>query len=204
MRARSIMLTSSAGVRGAGAIPLRLGHMSTPTTVACVKVAVVAEFYPSDRDPVLGVWAHRQALAARDAGADVEVLVLHRLVPPQASLRGGAWRTELAKRLREPRRQQRDGLTVTYVPYVSPPRGRGYARWGAWAAPSLAIALHRLGRVDLVHAHNAVPAADAVRRARVRTPLVASLHGGDVLFTPHRAPGGDPARRAGPRGARVG
>src|SRR4051812_47157371 len=168
MRARSIMLTSSAGVRGAGAIPLRLGHMSTPTTVACVKVAVVAEFYPSDRDPVLGVWAHRQALAARDAGADVEVLVLHRLVPPQASLRTKTWRSEMRSRLREPRRQERDGIAVTYVPYVSPPRSRTYASWGAWAAPSLALAMRRVAKLDLIHAHNAVPAADAVRRTRRR------------------------------------
>jgi redox-sensitive bicupin YhaK (pirin superfamily) len=41
-----------------------------------VRVAVVAEYYPRAADPVLGVWAHRQALAARDAGADVRVLVL--------------------------------------------------------------------------------------------------------------------------------
>ncbi len=34
---------------------------------------------------MLGVWAHRQALAARDAGAEVRVVVLHRLVPPRAS-----------------------------------------------------------------------------------------------------------------------
>ena len=27
------------------------------------KVAVVAEFYPSQGDPVFGVWAHRQAIA---------------------------------------------------------------------------------------------------------------------------------------------
>ncbi|MGA8363163.1 MAG: hypothetical protein WB709_01435, partial [Solirubrobacteraceae bacterium] len=54
-----------------------------------MRVAVVAEFYPSRRDPVLGVWAHRQALAARDAGAEVHVLVLHRLVPSRATLRAG-------------------------------------------------------------------------------------------------------------------
>jgi glycosyltransferase involved in cell wall biosynthesis len=34
-----------------------------------------------------------------------------------------------------------------------------------------------------VHAHNAVPAADAVRRARIASPLVVSVHGGDVLYT---------------------
>jgi glycosyltransferase involved in cell wall biosynthesis len=170
-----------------------------------VKVAVVAEFYPSDRDPVLGMWAHRQAVAARDAGADVHVLVLHRLVPPEASLKDGTWRHELRARVREPRTQEREGVPVTHVPYVSPPRGRAYARWGAWAAPSLAVALRRLGPVDLIHAHNAVPAADAVRRARVarRLPLVVSVHGADVLFTAHRVPGGDRAVRAGLGAARL-
>ena len=50
-----------------------------------MKVAIVSEFYPRAHDPVLGVWAHRQALAARDAGADVRVLVLHRPIPPRAT-----------------------------------------------------------------------------------------------------------------------
>ena len=49
------------------------------------RVAIVAEFYPSRRDPVLGIWAHRQALAVREAGADVQVIVLHRVVPPRSA-----------------------------------------------------------------------------------------------------------------------
>jgi teichuronic acid biosynthesis glycosyltransferase TuaC len=160
-----------------------------------VKVVVVAEFYPRRSDPVLGVWAHRQALAARDAGAEVRVLVLHRLVPPRASFSagpGGPARA-LAKLVREPRKQTRDGLEISYVPYVSPPRSDSYATWGAWAAPSLGLALRRLRRsfqFDLVHAHNAVPAGDAVRRARVSVPLVVSVHGGDVLYTAAAPPTG--------------
>ena len=159
------------------------------------RVAIVSEFYPSRRDPVLGVWAHRQAVAARDAGADVRAIVLHRLVPPRGSLAAGPGTAarELGRRLREPSRQQRDGIEVTYVPFVSPPRERGYPAWGAWAAPTLALALRRLRRsfpYDLVHAHNAVPAADAVRRARVSRPLVVSIHGGDVLYTAERSTAG--------------
>jgi teichuronic acid biosynthesis glycosyltransferase TuaC len=159
------------------------------------RVVVVAEFYPSLRDPVLGVWAHRQALAARDAGAELRVLVLHRLVPPRASLAagpGGA-RSALAALVREPRQQTRDGLSITYVPYISPPRERSYPAWGAWAAPPLALALRRLARsfpFELIHAHNAVPAADAVRRARLRTPMIVSVHGGDVLYTAKRGQDG--------------
>ena len=83
-----------------------------------MKVLVVAEFYPSRRDPVLGIWAHRQALATREAGAEIHVLVLHRLVPPRASLAAGpaAAGGSLASLVREPRKQLRDGLSVTYVP----------------------------------------------------------------------------------------
>jgi glycosyltransferase involved in cell wall biosynthesis len=168
-----------------------------------VKVAVVAEFYPSRRDPVLGIWAHRQACAARDAGADVRVLVLHRLVPPRASVgRGPASAlVELRARAREPRHQIRDGLAVTYLPYVSPPRSRSYASWSAWAAPGLAAALRRMRRAfafDVVHAHNAVPAGDAARIAlriarHAEVPLVVSVHGGDVLYTAPRSPGGEAA-----------
>jgi len=165
-----------------------------------VKVLVLAEFYPSRRDPVLGIWSHRQARAAVDAGAEVRVLVLHRLVPPRAAFARGpaAVRRALASLLAEPREQVRDGIDVRYVTYVSPPRERAYARWGAWAAPALAAALRRVRRefaYQIVHAHNAVPAGDAWRRATAPlpaygAPLIVSVHGGDVLYTAPRARGG--------------
>jgi teichuronic acid biosynthesis glycosyltransferase TuaC len=162
-----------------------------------MKVAVVSEFYPRQGDPVLGVWAHRQALAARDAGAEVRVLVLHRLVPPRASLNHGPGDSARAfsALAGESHRQTRDGLEVTYIRYVSPPRSHSYPAWGAWAAPALALTLRRLRHsfaFELIHAHNAVPAGDAVRRvlsARRRpldVPLVVSVHGGDVLYTAPR------------------
>jgi glycosyltransferase involved in cell wall biosynthesis len=141
-----------------------------------VRVAIVAEYYPRRADPTLGIWAHRQALAARDAGADVEVFVLHR--PRSVAL------------LRQPLLTRLDGIRVNYVPFVAPPRPRSYARWGAWAAPTLAAALRARGPFDLVHAHYAVPAGDAVRRARLKLPLVISVHGGDVLGVAERWRGG--------------
>lgn len=163
-----------------------------------MRVAVVAEFYPRAHDPVLGVWAHRQALAARDAGADVRVLVLDRPIPPLDTPRAelpAATRTLL----RQPRTATIDGLPVRYVRFAAPPRPRSYGTWGRWAAPSLALALRRLRRTfpfDLVHAHNAVPAGDAVRLAGLRTPLVVSVHGGDVYYTAVRSDAGAAAVRA--------
>jgi glycosyltransferase involved in cell wall biosynthesis len=168
-------------------------------------VAIVSEFYPRAHDPVLGIWAHRQALAARDAGADVRVLVLHRPVPPRSTrLRDapGVLRT-LAS---QPRHVALDGLDVRYVPFFAPPRSRTYGSWGAWAAPTLSGALRRLRAefpYDLVHAHNAVPAADAVLRGRGSTPLVVSVHGGDVYYTAPRYPAGARAVRRALGSARL-
>ena len=163
-----------------------------------MRVAIVAEYYPRAADPVLGVWAHRQALAAREAGADVRVLVLHRPVPPKAALRSRDPR-QLAAPLRQPLRTELDGIEVRYVPFLAPPRPRSYGSWGAWAAPTLSLALRRLRGefpYELVHAHYAAPGGDAVRRARPGAPYVVSVHGGDVLAVARRADGEVPVRKA--------
>jgi teichuronic acid biosynthesis glycosyltransferase TuaC len=148
-----------------------------------MRVLVVAEYYPRADDPTLGIWAHRQALAARAAGADVRVLVLHRPLPPLSSLR----RADLGaarQALQQPASAELDGVRVDYLRYLSPPRPWSYSHWGAWAAPLLRRALRRIRTsfpFDLVHAHYAVPAGDATRRAAPLAPLVVSVHGGDVL-----------------------
>jgi glycosyltransferase involved in cell wall biosynthesis len=172
---------------------------------APIRVAVVSEFYPRAHDPVLGLWAHRQAMAARDAGAEVRVLVLQRPIPPRATALRDVPRA-LRTLAAQPRHAVLDGIEVGYVPFLSPPRPRSYGSWGAWAAPTLAVALRRLRKrfaFDLVHAHNAVPAGDAVRRARIGAPLVVSVHGADVLFTAPRHPAGERAVRATYAAARL-
>ena len=166
-----------------------------------MRVAVVAEFYPRAADPVLGLWAHRQAIAARDAGADVRVIVLHRPLPSLAQARSGARAAARAavRALAQPPRATLDGIDVTYVPFLAPPRPRSYGSWGRWAAPPLAVALRALRRrfaFDLVHAHNAVPAGEAVRRAGLGVPFAVSVHGGDVFHTAPGSPAGGAAVRA--------
>ncbi|MEJ7825098.1 MAG: glycosyltransferase [Solirubrobacteraceae bacterium] len=167
-----------------------------------MRVAIVAEFYPRAADPVLGVWAHRQAVAARDAGADVRVVVLHRPIPPLSAARRSPRTAFQATRsaLAQPPRATIDGIEIAYVPFLAPPRPGSYGNWGRWAAPSLAIALRALRRrfaFDLVHAHNAVPAGEAARRAGIGCPLVVSVHGGDVFHTaPGSAAGGEAVRAA--------
>jgi glycosyltransferase involved in cell wall biosynthesis len=147
-----------------------------------LRVLVVAEYYPRVGDPVRGVWTHRQALAARDAGAEVRVLVLHRPVPPLASIRSRRLDQALEP-LRQPSSADLDGVSIRYVRYVSPPRAWSYGSWGSWAAPWLARALRAVRAefdFELIHAHYAVPAGDAVRRAARNLPVVVSVHGHDV------------------------
>ena len=72
-------------------------------SVLVVNVLIVAEYYPRAADPVNGVWAHRQALAARAAGADVRVLVLHRPLPPLSAVRRADLRRGVAVIRQSPR-----------------------------------------------------------------------------------------------------
>jgi glycosyltransferase involved in cell wall biosynthesis len=144
-----------------------------------VKVTVIAEYYPRPHDPVSGVWAHRQAVAARDAGADVRVIVLDRpLRKKPAQLVA-----ELRAATQRPRTWSLDGIEVEYARFVSPPRGLSYARWHRWARRPLARALERGPVPDLVHAHYAhLAGAAALPWTRKRSiPLAVSVHGGDVL-----------------------
>lgn len=154
-----------------------------------MKVLVVAEYYPTAADPSRGVWAHQQALAASAAGAKIRVLVLHRPIPSLSAVRerdlATAWES-----LRQPGAAELDELQVEYVRYLSPPRPWSYDAWGAWAAPALARALRRVRHSfnpDLIHAHYAVPAGDAVRRASPHARLLISVHGHDVYGDPTRA-----------------
>ena len=151
-----------------------------------MNVCVVAEYYPRRRDPVVGVWAHEQALATRAAGADLRVLALERPLPPARALRTPR---SAARALRaiasQPAHEQRDGVEIDYVRFLAPPRDHSYARWDRWARRPVERALTRLDArwpIDLVHAHYALPAGGAARgwAAAHRKPLVVSVHGGDV------------------------
>src|SRR4051794_21029934 len=167
-----------------------------------MRVAVVAEWYPSPADPVHGIWAHRQAVAARDAGAEVRVLAMRRPIPPLSALRALPNTGQLRRWLGGVRSSlspwELDGLPVRPVPFVSPPRPRSYGSWGHWMARPLSRSLDRLKEewpFDLVHAHSIVPPGFAAARWRRQAgvPLVVSAHGPDMINVPGRS---ELARRA--------
>ena len=199
--ARAFLAERPYVTRGRGAAHAR---DASPPGGAPVRALVVAEFYPSRRDPVLGIWAHRQALAARDAGAEVRVLVLHRLVPPRSSLsparrrRTRARASSCASRARRRATGCRSPTSPTSRRRASAPTrvGRlGGAAAGGWrcaAAPLVSVRprprpQRRAGRRRR---------APRVRAACRRAPLVISVHGGDVLYTASRVRAGAQAVRA--------
>ena len=165
-----------------------------------MRVAVLAEWYPSPGDPVLGIWAHRQAVAARDAGAEVRVLALRRPIPPLSVARQlfhvppatGALSDWIEGARTSLRPLALDGLSVEPVPFLAPPRPASYGGWGYWMAPTLRRALDRLydeWGFDVLHVHNLAPAGHAAARwIRTRRPggpaLVASTHGPDIIKVP--------------------
>lgn len=168
-----------------------------------VRAAVVAEWYPSPGDPVHGLWAHRQAMAAAAAGAEVRVLALRRPVPPLSLARRlarwppaiGALRRWGADTRAALRPFELDGISVTPVPWLGPPRPLSYGAWGYWMAPSLARALTRLQAewpFDVLHAHCLAPAGHAAAFwARRRSAAFAvSAHGPDMFDVPGRSPVG--------------
>ena len=167
-----------------------------------MRVVVVAEWYPSPADPVHGVWAHRQAIAARDAGAEVRVLALRRPVPPIEVARRGGFSSWLADAPTSLKSAVLDGIRVESVPFVAPPRPWSYGVWGHWAAPPLTLALARVSRswpFDVLHAHSVTPTGFAAALARrwgpsLRAPALAiSTHGPDVISVHARS---GAARRA--------
>ncbi len=157
-----------------------------------MRVAVVAEWYPSRADPVLGIWAHRQAVAARDAGAEVRVLALRRPIPPLSVFHIPPAIGELSRWIEGARTSLRpltlDGLSVTPVPFLAPPRPLSYGSWGYWMAPPLARALDRLHAewpFDVLHAHCLAPAGHAAARWVLEigacSAFVVSAHGPDMI-----------------------
>lgn len=172
-----------------------------------MRVAVIAEWYPSPADPVHGIWAHRQAVAATAAGVEIEVLALRRPVPPRAVLarvRGGdrhALRVWFDGARRDLRPWSLEGIPVTPVPWLGPPRPLSYGSWGHWMAPPLARALSRLAArwpFDLLHVHTLAPAGHAASgwARRHRVPLILSAHGPDLTDVPTRSAVGARAVRA--------
>ena len=168
-----------------------------------MRVAVVAEWYPSRAGSGAGHLgapagdgrARRRrrgagaGAAAPDPSARSGTRFVH--IPPAIGALGG-WIAGARTSLRP---TSLDGLSVTPVPFLAPPRPISYGSWGYWMAPPLARALDRLHAewpFDVLHAHCLAPAGHAAarwvrRRGRVGPAFVVSAHGPDMINVPENS-----------------
>lgn len=142
--------------------------------------------YPSPRHPTAGVFVEEQVLALRRQ-VTVDVVSPVPWSPRVLWPLSPRWRAYG----RQPRREERAGVTVHHPRYLQP-----VGQWSiAFAGISMALAtrllLARLARarpVDVIHVHQMLPdglAAVLLGRA-LGCPVVCTLHGSDVTSVPFR------------------
>ncbi len=148
-----------------------------------MKVLLTSRLYPSSAYPARGTFVHNQARFLSEL-CEVEVLAPLPYFPRIPGF--GRWSALAGVADVE----ERDGLSVQYPRYFSPPRRLLFAR--AWRAYLRALedgaALRP--RPDVLHAHLAYPDGRAAVEygARLGIPVVISVHGHDVREIPQANP----------------
>ena len=139
-----------------------------------MRIFVLASWYPSEADPLRGIFVEEQVLALR---RHHQVVVL---APMPRS-----WRRTVAAGGRAAITiEQRRGIDVVRVPAGSPLPGSWRIRQAAYvraAGRAFREAVERYGKPDLVHAHVVLPGGDAAVR-------VAAAAGVPVVLTEHSNP----------------
>jgi teichuronic acid biosynthesis glycosyltransferase TuaC len=163
-------------------------------------VLVISDLYPRPTQPVFGVFVEEQTQYLQPYCHQVVVSPL-RTFPPLRIFRTlpsikrfknawEQWRTEMDK---TPSVTVRQGVSVYYPRYNSPPKQITYGIWGWFAYPFLLPLLRRLHdehHFDLIHAHGAAPSGTLALLAKrwMEVPVVISEHGIDVQYIVHQNP----------------
>ncbi len=144
-----------------------------------LRVLVLSWHYPTNTEPLRGLWVERMVQAAASA-ADVQVIVPTPWVPPLVPIRA------LARFRRIPRRETRGSVEIHYprVPGSVEHFTHGFdARLAIPSVLALARQLHAATPFDLIHAHFIYPGgvvASVIGRA-LGIPVMTSEH---ALWTP--------------------
>jgi len=142
--------------------------------------------YPYASEPTFGLFVHNQVkeLAKR---CEMVVVSPTPLSPPSVRWLKARW----ARYASKPRQIRFEGIEVHYPRYINIPGEHGFplsAFFYSWAIRGLVVRLKNRFDFDLIHAHAICPdgfAAAQIGR-QVGTPVVCTIHGGDVNVYPHR------------------
>jgi teichuronic acid biosynthesis glycosyltransferase TuaC len=135
---------------------------------SAMRVLTLTPFYPTASDDAAGCFIAEPLRAMHEFGVNSFVVAVH---PLHRSRAGSNATTPLA----------------TWVRYPSIPGGIGLASAGAFLFASLISSirkLHRSQRIDLIHAHAALPCGHAavLLSRELKIPFVVTVHGLDAFF----------------------
>jgi len=167
---------------------------------ALPRILVISDLYPRPPQPVFGVFVEEQTQYLQPYCHQVVVsptrtfppLRIFRALPSVSRFRRSwqQWRDDMNM---TPHSAIRQGVSVYYPRYNSPPKQITYGIWGWFAYPFLLPLLRRLHaehRFDLIHAHGVAPSGTLALLAKrwMKIPMVVTEHGIDVQYIVHQNP----------------
>jgi glycosyltransferase involved in cell wall biosynthesis len=151
-----------------------------------IKVLVLSNMYPNQRNPGYGIFIHNQNKHLAKAGCRVKVVSPVPLAPKLL------WFNRKWKDYGKlPKKELIDGIETIYPRYIQAP-GEWFHSYSSFTI--YAAVLNYMGSLikefkpDLIHAHAAVPSGYAALKLKRKynLPLVCSLRGSDINVYPRR------------------
>jgi teichuronic acid biosynthesis glycosyltransferase TuaC len=146
-----------------------------------MKVTLLVSSYPTEENPVGGIFHKSQAEALARHGLQVQVVAPVPWVPPGMAMLSQKWNSYAST----PEEYASGGVRVSRPRYLHWPNGD---YWG-WSHKEMARSSKPLvdRRTDLIHAHFAYPCGLAALGLAQSTavPVVLTLHGSDVNTNPY-------------------
>ncbi|MGA8942228.1 MAG: glycosyltransferase family 4 protein [Thermoactinomyces sp.] len=148
------------------------------------RILVISHMYPNPVNPIAGIFVHNQAKALQKEGAEVQIAM-----PVPSFPFYPKWR----KYRHLPKRTEKEGIPVHYIPTRMYPGGFFFQRYGQYYIKSLQAALREIHKefpFELIHCHTIFPDGYAGGELKKEwgVPLVSTIHGSDIMLYPYRKP----------------
>jgi len=156
--------------------------------MSAIRVLVLSHMYPARKNPVPGIFVHRQVQALLDVGCEIRVVSPITFTPPLF------WnKPEQKDRRQTPQSEVIDGISVFYPRYLRLPRKwfHGISCYTLYqGALGLIGSLVREFKPHVLHAYTATPDgyAGLLLQKRYHLPVVCSLLGSDIGVYPNIRP----------------
>ena len=152
-----------------------------------MRVLFLSLWYPNAENPVLGTFVHEQAVALREAGADIRIVQPLPLTPFPVPWLKASYR----KLASIPQREIHQGFEVYHPRYLTLPRHLYFEHVGDWmyeGIRSVLTDLYRSWPFEIIHAHATYPCGHAANAVRDRdlpsVKVVHTIHGTDIRDAP--------------------